>query len=66
MKNSHISGIRRKGEESQAIAVWGSDGPVEITNNYLEAAGENILFGGADSKLKLVPANCVVKGKYVE
>jgi hypothetical protein len=62
IKNSHISGIRRKGEESQAIAIWGSDGPVEITNNYLEAAAENILFGGADSVLKLVPTNCVVSG----
>lgn len=35
--NSHISGIRRRGEESQAIAVRATDGPVEIVNNYLEA-----------------------------
>lgn len=62
IKNSHISGIRRKGEESQTITVWGSDGPVEITNNYLEAAAENILFGGGDSYLKLVPTNCIVRG----
>ncbi len=62
IKNSHISGIRRRGEESQAITVWGTDGPVEIVNNYLEAAAENILFGGGDSYLKLVPTNCVVSG----
>ncbi|NNE66291.1 MAG: hypothetical protein HKN33_06970 [Pyrinomonadaceae bacterium] len=62
IKNSHISGIVRKGEESQAIAVWGSNGPVEIINNYLEAGAENILFGGASSKLKLVPTDCVVRG----
>lgn len=62
IKNSHISGIRRKGEESQAIAVWGSDGPIEITNNYLEGAAENILFGGGSSELKLVPTNCIVIG----
>lgn len=62
IKNSHISGIRRKENESQAIAVWATDGPVTITNNYLEAAGENILFGGAGSKMKLVPTNCVVSG----
>ena len=62
IKNSHISGIRRKAEESQAIAVWATDGPVTIENNYLEAAAENILFGGAGSKLRLVPSNCVVRG----
>ena len=34
--NSYIEGIKRKGDESQAIAVWATDGPVEIINNYLE------------------------------
>jgi hypothetical protein len=65
IKNSHISGIRRKGFESQAIAVWAGDGPVAITNNYLEGAGENILFGGAGSRLKLVPTNCLVKDNHL-
>jgi hypothetical protein len=63
--NSYISDIKRKGEESQAIAVWASDGPVEITNNYLEAAAENILFGGAASFLKLVPTDCIVRGNHM-
>ncbi len=43
----------------------GTDGPVEIINNYLEAAAENILFGGAGSFLKLVPTNCVVRGNHL-
>ena len=63
--NSYISDIKRKGEESQAIASWASDGPVEITNNYLEAAAENILFGGAGSYLKLVASDCVVRDNYL-
>lgn len=63
--NSHISGIRRKGEESQAICVWATDGPIEIVNNYLEAAAENILFGGGSSVLKLVPADVVVRGNHL-
>lgn len=63
--NSYISDIKRKGEESQAIAIWATDGPVEIVNNYLEAAAENILFGGAGSFLKLVPTNCVVRGNHL-
>lgn len=65
IKNSHISGIRRKGDESQAIAVWATDGPVEIINNYLEAAAENILFGGGGSPLKLVPTGCVVRDNHL-
>ncbi|MCW5960799.1 MAG: hypothetical protein KIS76_11615 [Pyrinomonadaceae bacterium] len=63
--NSYISGMRRKGDESQAIAVWASDGPVEITNNYLEGAGENILFGGGSSYLKLVPTDCLVRDNHL-
>lgn len=63
--NSYISGIVRKGEESQAITVWATDGPIEIVNNYLEAAAENILFGGAGSPLKLVPTDCIVRDNYL-
>ena len=47
ISNSYFSDIKREGEESQAIAMWASDGPIEIVNNYIEAAAENILFGGA-------------------
>ena len=65
IQNSYISDIMRQGEESQAIAVWATDGPVEIVNNYLEAAAENILFGGADSSLKLIPSDCLVSGNYL-
>ena len=65
IKNSHISDIKMKGDESQAIAVWASDGPVIITNNYLEAAAENILFGGGSSRLKLVPTDCVVADNHL-
>ncbi|HEX8370387.1 MAG TPA: hypothetical protein VF604_17705 [Pyrinomonadaceae bacterium] len=63
--NSHISDIKRKGEESQAIAVWATDGNIEIVNNYLEAAAENILFGGAGSALGLIPSDCVVRHNWM-
>ncbi|HEY8559746.1 MAG TPA: hypothetical protein VIL74_05035 [Pyrinomonadaceae bacterium] len=65
IQNSYFSDIMRRGEESQAIAVWATDGPVEIINNYLEGAAENILFGGAGSFLKLVPADCVVRSNHL-
>lgn len=63
--NSYISDIKREGDESQGIAVWATDGPVEIVNNYIEAAAENILFGGAGSFLKLVPTDCLVDSNHL-
>ena len=48
---------------SQAIAGWNGTGPFAIVNNYLEGAGENIMFGGADPTIKnLVPSDIVVQG----
>lgn len=63
--NSYFSDIKKEGDEAQAIAVWGTDGPVEIINNYLEGSAENILFGGGSSVLKLVPTDCVVRGNHL-
>jgi hypothetical protein len=50
--NSHISGIRAMGQDSQAIAGWNGPGPYRIENNYLEAAGENFILGGADPAIQ--------------
>ncbi len=63
--NSHISGIIKKGFESQAIAAWATDGPIIIENNYLEAGGENILFGGAFGPLMLIPTDCIVRNNHL-
>ena len=63
--NSYISDIKRKGDESQAIAAWATDGPIEIVNNYLEGAAQSILFGGAGSPLKLVPTDCIVDSNHL-
>lgn len=63
--NSHFSDFKREGEESQAIAVWAADGPIEIVNNYLDAAAESILFGGATSHLGLIPGNAIVRDNWL-
>jgi hypothetical protein len=47
IKNCHISNIHTDGIESQAILGYNGPGPYNIDNNYLSAAGENIMFGGA-------------------
>lgn len=65
ISNSYFSDFKREGEESQAIAVWAADGPIEIVNNYLEAAAESILFGGAASKLGIVPGNAIIRDNWM-
>lgn len=63
--DSYLSGFRTVGEDSQAIAGWNGSGPFRIVNNYLEAAGENILFGGGDPAIKdLVPADIEIRGNH--
>jgi hypothetical protein len=47
-----------QGFDSQAILGYNGPGPFKIMNNYLEAAGENIMFGGADPVIPgLVPSD---------
>lgn len=63
--NSYISDIKRHGEESQAICAWATDGPLEIVNNYLEAAAENILIGGGGSYLNLVASDIIIRDNHL-
>ena len=61
--NSYIADIKALGQDSQAIGGWNGSGPFVIENNYLEAAGENVMFGGADPKVwNMVPSDIVIRG----
>lgn len=56
--DSYISDIRLTNGDAQAIAGWNGPGPFTITNNYLEATGENFLLGGSDPPIYgLVPSD---------
>ncbi len=56
--DSHISECHENGADSQAIMGWSGPGPYKIVNNYLEGAGENVLFGGDDPTIpNLVPSD---------
>jgi hypothetical protein len=58
---SYIADIKAVGQDSQAICGWNGPGPYTITNNYLEAAGENVMFGGADPSVpNLVPSDITI------
>jgi len=64
--NSWISDIKASGQDSQAIAGWNGPGPFSIRNNYLEAAGENFMTGGADPAIDgLVPTGITFRDNWV-
>jgi hypothetical protein len=66
IRNCWIADIKSVGFDSQAIAGWNGPGPVLIENNYLEAAGENVLFGGSDPAIDgLITEDIVVRRNYV-
>src|SRR6185503_9735759 len=63
---SYFEDFKEAGADSQAIAGWNGPGPFAITNNYLEAAGENVMFGGADPSIEgLVPSDIIVTGNHL-
>ncbi len=63
--NSHISGFHSIGYDTYAIGGTNGPGPFKIINNYLESAGENILFGGAAPAIPgLVPSDIEVRNNH--
>ena len=65
ISDSHISDCKGVGQDTQAIGGWNGPGPYLIENNYLEAAGENLLIGGSDPAIaNLVADGVTVRGNY--
>ena len=59
--DSYVSDFKEVGADSQAVSGWNGPGPIKIANNYLEGAGENVMFGGADPAIaNLVPSDIEV------
>ena len=64
--DSHISDCKGVGNDTQAICGWNGPGPYLIENNYLEGAGENVMFGGADPAIpNLVAEGITVRHNLV-
>jgi cellulose synthase/poly-beta-1,6-N-acetylglucosamine synthase-like glycosyltransferase len=61
--DSYFADFKEEGNDSQAICGWNGPGPYQILNNHLEAAGENLMFGGGDPTLEnLVPSDIEIRG----
>ena len=49
--DSYLSDFKERSVDAQAIAGWNAPGPFKIARNFLEASGENVMFGGADPRI---------------
>jgi hypothetical protein len=65
--NSDIREIKAAGQDSQAICAWNTPGRITVRNNYLEAAGENMMIGGAEIKLPspILPSDILVENNFM-
>ncbi len=64
--DSYLSECHAQGSDSQALIGWNGPGPFKIVNNYLEGAGENIFFGGADPAVpNLIPSDIEIRQNRV-
>lgn len=63
--DSHLSDLHGVGQDTQAIVGYNGVGPFKITNNYLAASGENVMFGGADPSLpNAISSDVEIRNNY--
>ena len=63
--DSYLSDCHDRGFDSQAIIGWNGPGPFKIVNNYLEGAGENVMFGGGDPGIQgLIPSDIEIRHNH--
>ena len=64
--NSHFSDFKGVNQDTQALGGSNGPGPYLIENNYIEAAAENIIFGGQDPSIpNLVPSNITIRRNLI-
>lgn len=66
LTDSEVTGFIEKGRDSQAVWICNGPGPFTVTNNILEATGENLLVGGAFCGIVGVnPSDIVIRGNTI-
>jgi Right handed beta helix region len=63
--DSYISDFQEGTTDSQGLWAYNTTGPLQIVDDYIEAATENVMFGGSDSRAaSLVPADIEIRNNY--
>ena len=64
--DSYIADIHMKGVDTQAFNAYYTPGPIKLVNNHFEAAGENVMFGGAGGPADpYVPSDIEVRNNHL-
>ena len=64
--DSYVDDIHSLGTDSWGVGAFISPGPIKITNNYIAASSENIIFGGSGGGyLGYVPSDIEIRGNYL-
>ena len=65
IRNSYFKDFKDSSYDAQAVNVWNGWGPFLLENNYLEASGENVMFGGGDPTIRnLIPSNITIRRNH--
>jgi len=65
--DSYLSNFHSRNGDTQAAIAWNTPGPLKLANNYLEAAGENVMFGGAPSATAgYIPSDIEIRGNFFD
>ena len=65
--DSDCDEIHYNGNDSQCFFSYNGSGPFLIQNNFIQAAGENIMFGGNDPSItNLVSSDITVVGNLIQ
>ncbi len=63
--DSHLSDFKLLDNEGHAIVGWNGPGPFKIVNNFIEASGINVMFGGAWAFPGMNPADLEFRRNHV-
>lgn len=64
--DSYVGECHDAGFDAQAVTGWNGPGPFKIVNNYLEASGEIVAFGGADPTIaNLIPSDIEIRRNHI-
>jgi hypothetical protein len=65
--DSDCDEIHENGADSQCFLATNGPGPLLIQNNFIQAAGENVMFGGGDPVIpNLVPSDITIVGNLFQ
>ena len=66
IRDSQCTEIHERNSDSQCVLSYNGPGPFLIENNLLEAASENIMWGGGDPTIAgLVPCDITVRNNWI-